>query len=270
MFIELIALSLLIMAASLSGVFFLWKSAGEFIARNLCYLVSLSAGVFLVIVYGLGREAIELVGAAHGLLWIGGGMLAMWALFTFVPTFHHHHKKDADTHSHLDARKILVSDGIHNIGDGIVLATALTISAPFALLAAISIFIHEFVQEVSEFFVLRESGLPTTRALGINFLVSGTILIGALGGFFLLEQFEALEAPLLGISAGAFLLVVLNDLIPHSIRTSKERAHPAIHILWFVLGVVIMAGITLATPHTHEHGPTHDHAHEEEHLHDDE
>lgn len=269
MLIELIGLSLLIMLASLSGVFFLWKSAGTFIEKNLCYFVSLSAGVFLVIVYSLARESIELAGATEGLIWVGAGALGVWALFKFIPTFHHHHRKGKDEHSALDARRILISDGIHNIGDGIVLAAALSVSGPFALLAAFSIFVHEFVQEVSEFFVLREGGYKTIQALKINFLVSGTILIGALGGYFLLETFAVLEAPLLGLAAGAFLLVVLNDLIPHSIKTANGHASGIKHILWFILGFIIMAGITMATPHTHEHGHAHDeHAHGEEHLHD--
>lgn len=267
MVIELLGLSLLIMAASLSGVFFLWKTAGAFIEKNLCYLVSLSAGVFLVVVYVLARESMELAGVAEGLIWIGVGALFVWALFKFIPTFHHHHRAGKDAHSSVDARRILISDGIHNVGDGIVLAAALSVSAPFAFLAALSIFIHEFVQEVSEFFVLREGGYKTAQALIINFLVSSTILIGALGGYFLLETFAVLEAPLLGLSAGAFLLVVFNDLIPHSIRTANGRASGMKHIIWFLVGLIVMIGITMATPHSHEHG-THDgHAHEEVHEH---
>lgn len=268
MLIELLGLSLLIMAASLSGVFFLWKTAGVFIEKNLCYLVSLSAGVFLVLVYGLARESIELAGPAQGLIWVGIGVLVMWGLFKFLPAFHHHHKTGDGCNSTVDARRVLISDGIHNVSDGIILAAALSVSTPFAVLTALGVFIHEFVQEVSEFFVLREGGYGTFRALKTNFLVSSTILVGALGGYFLLETFEVLEAPLLGLSAGAFLLVVLNDLIPHSIKASHGRYGALKHILWFLCGVIIMVGITTATPHSHEHGGHDHHAHEEEHAHD--
>ena len=50
----LLALSFLIMLASLVGVVTVWNRAGMFIEKRLDYLVSFSAGVFLVFLYGLG------------------------------------------------------------------------------------------------------------------------------------------------------------------------------------------------------------------------
>jgi zinc transporter ZupT len=55
--------------------------------------------------------------------------------------------------------------------------------------------------------VLRQAGFATRKALVINFITSSTILIGAIGGYFLLEKFEAIEPALLGITAGAFLIL---------------------------------------------------------------
>ena len=276
MILELLGLSLLIMIASLSGVLFFWKQANEFLEENLCHFVSLSAGVSLVIVYALTQESIELIGFTSAITWVAVGALSIWALFSALPAIYKRRKKMKKTESAgLDARKIIASDWLHNIGDGIVLAAAFAVSTPLALVTAASIFVHEIVQEISEFFVLKEAGYSTPKALGVNFIVSSSILIGAVGGFFLLEQFETLEAPLLGFAAGAFLLVVFHDLIPYAVRTSKTQNSHLKHILWFVLGIVVMSAITFATPHSHEHAgqDTHahdEHAHEEEHLHDHE
>jgi zinc transporter ZupT len=55
-----------------------------------------------------------------------------------------------------------------------------------------------------------------------------------------LESFEALEVPILGLSAGAFLVVVLHDLIPHSVRTSRRENVYFRHLMWFVIGVLLM------------------------------
>ncbi len=85
-------------------------------------------------------------------------------------------------------------------------------------------FVHELVQEVSEFFVLKQAGYSTKKALLTNFAVSSTILIGSIGGTFLLDTFSELELPLMGIAAGAFLVVVFQDLIPHSVRKAKAKA----------------------------------------------
>jgi zinc transporter ZupT len=117
---------------------------------------------------------------------------------------------------------------------------------------------------------LRDAGYTTWGALGINFLVSSTILIGAIGGYFLLETFEMLEGPLLGLAAGGILVVVLHDLIPHSIRESITTMHYAKHILCFLMGGVLMFSVTTLVAHEHEHEHVeeggHSHEHEEGHT----
>ncbi|OJI09161.1 MAG: hypothetical protein COV08_01895 [Candidatus Vogelbacteria bacterium CG10_big_fil_rev_8_21_14_0_10_49_38] len=244
-------LSLLVMSASLIGVFAVWRRAGRLIEKNLAYLVSFAAGVFLVIAYKLAREAIEHADqATAGLGWILFGFGAVWLVFKLLPTFHHH-CEDGDDHCHtpIDARRILISDGLHNIGDGILLAGALAVSNFLGLVTALSIFIHELVQEISEFFVLKQAGYSARRALTLNFLVSGTILFGSLGGYFLLDKFEALEAPLLGLAAGAFFNVVLHDLIPYSIRHSTNQKRYLKHLIWFAIGAGLNFGLNQLLGH---------------------
>jgi len=119
--------------------------------------------------------------------------------------------------------------------------------------------IHEMLQEISEFFVLREAGLSTRSALIWNFATSSTILIGSIGAYFLLEQFEVLHIPLLGLSAGAYLVVVFNDLIPHAVEGS-DRAHVWKHISFFIIGAALMFSLVTYLPHV-EHGDE-DHADE--------
>lgn len=248
---ELLLYSFLIMSASLIGVFSVWHRAGEVIERNLGLLVSFSAGVFLVIAYQLGRETIEhsqTIG--FGLLWIITGALVFWLLFKFLPLSHHHHEgvQEASLHSILDVRRIMTSDALHNFGDGVILAASFAVSSALGIFTALSIFVHELIQEISEFFVLRQSGFSTKKALTLNFTISSTILLGALGGYFLLEKFEALEVPLLGLTAGAFLIVVLQDLIPHSVNASKETKHYLKHLVWFVFGIVLMLAVNILIP----------------------
>jgi zinc transporter ZupT len=69
-------------------------------------------------------------------------------------------------------------------------------------------------------------------------------LIGSVGGLFLLDNFKVFEIPLLGLAAGSFLMVVIQDLIPHSIKVSTSRAHIIKHLAWFLAGLLIMIGLS--------------------------
>ena len=240
------------MLTSLVGVFSLWHKVGQVIERNLSLLVSFSAGVFIVVAYQLGVEAVEQADTlGSGLVWIMIGILAVWLLFKFLPSSHHHHDQMLETrlHSRLDARRIMASDAFHNMGDGILLATSFAVSSSLGVLTALSIFVHELVQEVSEFFVLRQAGYSTKSALVLNFAISATILLGVLGGFFLLESFEIFKVPFLGLASGAFLVVVFHDLIPHSVRDSKQKNLYRKHLLWFLIGVVLMFALNILAVH---------------------
>lgn len=230
-----------VMLASLVGVFFISSSTGRFFERNMGYLVSFSAGVFLIIAYGLSTETLEHAPSLpQGVLYIFLGALGIWTLFKLLPGLHDH-PEHGHTHSHpIDPRRVLISDAFHNVGDGILLAASFAVSPALGLAAVVSVFIHELLQETSEFFVLRAAGYSVRRALGWSFLVSSTVLVGALGGYYFLDLFESLEPILLGISAGAFLVVVLSDLIPHSVRDARSTSHYAAHIGWFVLGAMLM------------------------------
>jgi len=283
--LEIIFYSVLIMTASLIGVFSIWRKAGKTVERNLHFLISFSAGVFLIISYQLIIEVMhEGSNISSSIFWVLLGMVGIWFLFKIIPEFHNHEEAHAHDHEHkdileentendhfknhenkIDSRKVILTDAMHNIGDGILLAAAFTISSPFGIMTAISIFIHELIQEVSEFFILRQSGFSTKKALKINFLASSTILIGSIGGFLLLGYFEILEVPLLGIAGGAFLVVVLQDLIPHSVKNSISNKHHFKHIFWFIIGATLM--FTVNSQFSHEHDYDDDH-HDEEYLDD--
>lgn len=242
------------MSASLIGVISVWKRFGLIIEKNLHYLVSFSAGVFLFITYELGHETIEHFPTFfEGIMWVAIGIIASFTLFKLLPKFHHHHDNEHADHNHsrIDARRVMVGDGIHNIGDGILLVASFSVSTALGITTTISIFIHELIQEISEFFVLKQAGLSTYRALMLNFITSSTILIGAIGGYFLFERFEAIEGPLLGITGGVFLTIVMHDLIPHSIQSMKNNRHILRHLYWFALGIIVISIASAIIPHLH-------------------
>lgn len=250
--VETLLASFLVMLVSLSGKLVTWRQAGPLIEKNLHFLVSFAAGVLLVITFNLGQEIVEHAGSlSSGLPWIVSGALVVVVAFRYLPAFHHHHDAHTQDHAHsrIDANRILLSDGIHNIGDGVVIVASFAVSPLLGIASTVSILIHEMLQEISEFFVLREAGLSARTALLYNFLVSSTILIGTVGALFLLERFEALEVPLLGLAAGSYLIVVFHDLIPHSLGRATEKGHYLRHGIFFLVGVILMGSLITLLPH---------------------
>jgi zinc transporter ZupT len=248
--LELLTASFVVMLASLAGVVSVWKRAGKFVENNLDFLISFSAGVFTIIAYQLAVEATEHAeNVAMGLFWILGGALLVWVLSRLMPALHHHPEEHAPREGTIDIRRMLLSDGVHNIGDGILLAASFAVAPMVGIITTLSVFVHEFIQEISEFFVLRGGGYSARQALKLNFIVSATILFGSVGGYFLLESFEMLEAPLLGLAAGMVMVVILHDLIPHSLHSAHGARHRALHLLWFVIGVFIMFGVASLAGH---------------------
>jgi len=241
----LIIVCLIIMLTSLSGAIF----SATWVDRNMNYLLSFSSGVFLIIATQLTFEVIE-----HGtslfisLILIGTGVAIFTLLDHIIPEGHHHHQEGegCDPHTARGARKMLIGDGLHNLGDGIVLASAFSLGPVVGFATAIGIFIHELVQEISEFFVLRQAGNTVKQALTKNFLVSTMILVGAVGGFYL-ASFEHLESLLLAIAAGAFISIVLKDLIPNSIRQSIDDKKYIRHAISFASGMIIILIISIFT-----------------------
>lgn len=251
--INLIALygsGLVIMFASLIGVISVWSGFGRWLEENLAHVTSFAAGVFSFVASHLIYRTLSTTGILPGTLYITLGVLVVYGLFRTLPFFHHHHTSENEhSHTRPEAFRILFSDGIHNIGDGLLLVAGFQASLVAGLGASIAVFVHELVQEISEFFVLRASGFSTTRTLLYNFVVSSTILIGVAIGLLATTQIPDLRSAILGIAAGSFLVVVTQDLVPHSIRTSSSTTDITRHVSWFAYGVAVMMLIFLLIGH---------------------
>lgn len=254
---------LVIMSMSLIGVIFVGRRAEAWIGERLSYLVAFSAGVFLVTGGALVIEVFHIFeeNPIYGIGVILLGYILAASIEFMLPETHHHH----DVHDHHDhhgkssARKIIVGDAIHNVTDGMMLVPAFLVSPMLGLAVTVSIVVHEALQEISEFFVMKQAGYSTKSALIINAMVSSTIFIGIGLAYFALSTHE-LEGVLLALSAGFFLHVVAHDLLP------KRHDHETIrqfmwHILVLLCGLLLMVVVTYSIAGVHTHGED-DHAQE--------
>lgn len=253
MITETLIAAFVVMLASLLGIIFIQKTAQNFLETKLSYLISFSAGVFLITAGGLGLEVFELVSSvAVGALLIGAGYILAWGIHAFLPETHHHHDPLCERKHGVAAKKLIIGDSIHNVADGVILVVAFSASPALGIAATVSIFIHEALQEVSEFFVLRQAGYSVKKALAVNFAVSSTILAGIAMGYFALATHE-LEVLLLAISAGFFLHVVVHDLLP---KRSHHENHATFlrHILIVITGAILMGSVAGYLSDSHLHG----------------
>ena len=271
MIVETILASVAVAALSLLGVL-LFGTKGHLTGTNR-YILPIAIGVFLgVVFFELIPETI-LLGGALGSIAIAGGFLAFYLLTHLLHTYHHHHDKDSDDgcHNKAGASLLLIGDGIHNLTDGVVIASAFLINPAVGIATTIGVALHEIPQEIAEFGVLLKAGYSKRKAALYNFLSASSVILGAILTLIFAEYLGEYIWILTGVAAGNLLYIAASDFIPdvqHEQRTNGTFLNS------FMMTIFGLVAITLLISwahgefgNGHEHG---DHGHATEHTdHDD-
>lgn len=239
-----------VMLASLSGVVFSRGALNRWISGHLPVLATFSGGVFIVVAILLSDEAIHEGGWIVGLSAIILGAVLMEGIRFLFPGDHHHHGTHDHPHSPIDGRRVLMSDTLHNVGDGVLLVGAFAVDVSVGIAATIGVFLHEVVQEISEYFVLRSAGYTDSEALLRNFAVSASILIGVVTAS-ALSSIPIVLSIIAGLAAGGFIAVLARDLIPHAWRAAQGGSALS-HAGAVLFGAGLMVMMQLIAPHVHE------------------
>lgn len=225
---QLFGLGLLVVAISAIGaVIARFARPRSGYAFGVDVVLAVSAIILTLAVADFVHEAEEFISMGA---FLGVGAIAFFGyalLVRLMPEAHCHHgdgEHDGHaTHGRRGARGVLIGDAVHNIADGFALAIAFTAGELAGIAAFIGIALHEAVQEVAEFAVLKRAGYSTARALLLNSLVACTLFIGmalATGiGSIVPESFAGY---MFAIAAGVMLHVVAFDVVPH---VRKKAAH---------------------------------------------
>ena len=154
----------------------------------------------------------------------------------------HHHEFDSENHVHPVGKMILLSDGVHNLIDGIIIGASYMVSIEVGIATTLAVVLHEIPQEIGDFGVLIHSGYTKSRALFLNFLSALTALIGA-GLVFIMGEFaESLTVWFLPIAAGGFIYIAMSDLIPE-LHKEKSRLYSVLQVICAIIGVLLMAAL---------------------------
>ncbi|XKT75076.1 MAG: ZIP family metal transporter [Patescibacteria group bacterium UBA2103] len=239
-----------IAAISLIGVISTITVLKKFFDAYARYFISFATGVFLVLIYSLVEEILHDGFSLSLFLYVLLGILFFYGLTKIARAHHHHGKTEAHNHSKIDAWRMLLGDTLHNIGDGILLVPIFLSSSVLGSAAVIGIIVHEMVQEIAEFFVLKEAGFSTAKALFFNFLTALAIFIGIFIGISVTD-IEGVALPLLAFTTGGFIYLVLFDFMPSIKRSMQYECRKTPHIIFLLVGFFLMYFLTTYLGHGH-------------------
>lgn len=217
----------------------------KFLEKILLVLVAFSAGALIGGAFlHLLPEVIMEVGLKENqlikiFLYLLSGFCFFFILEQFI-SWHHHH---ATRHSEIApfSYLILISDGIHNFIDGLIIAASFVVSLPLGLAATLAVALHEIPQEISDFGVLIYGGFKKIKALLLNFLSGILAILGGIAGFFLSEKIGQPIIFLLPFAAGNFIYIACSDLIPEIKHKQKDGfKRSIIYFFVFLLGIGLM------------------------------
>lgn len=229
MVLEAVAASLVVASLfSALGAFLLFVSERN-LERVTPYLVSLAAGtifggVFIHLVFRMAEIGYTRFTGVIVLTGLSGSFL-----LERVVHWHCHH---TGRHEEPTPYVLAAGDAIHNVLDGVLIATSFLASASTGLAATVAVISHKIPKELGDFGVMVDGGFSRLKALGFNvglsvFMFAGAALVLAL------SQFSGALEYLLPLVAGNFVYIAGSDLLPEF--KTEEGWH--VHLLMFLAGV---------------------------------
>jgi len=160
-----------------------------------------------------------------------------------IISWHHHH---VTAHPKIMpfSYLVLVSDGIHNFIDGLVMGASFLVSFPVGVVTALAIALHEIPQEIGDFGVLVYGGFEKKRALILNYISAITVIFGGITSYLLSTWIGGSIVFLLPFASGNFIYIASSDLIPE-IKYKESLKKTLLRFIVFLTGMGLMLAIKL-------------------------
>ncbi len=167
---------------------------------------------------------------------------------------HHGHAGAHDGHSHgghpPQVAMIVLGDGLHNFVDGVLIAAAFLTDPLLGWSTAVAVLAHELPQEIGDFMILLGAGLSRGRALALNALSGGGMVLGGVAGYFTLADAQAAVPYVLVTAAASFIYIAVADLVPE-LHRRRRLADAASQFLLLLAGVGTVQLVGLFAGHSH-------------------
>lgn len=218
------------------GGFLLFVSEDRYSAIS-PYMLSLAAGtmfggVFIHMVFRLANQFSY--GRVTGFLVVIGVIGSL--LLERAVHWHCHHNT---SHSEPLPYVLATGDAVHNLLDGVLIATSFLASFSTGIAALVAVIAHKIPKEFGDFGVMVEFGFSDRKALATNIGVSLFMFLGA-GIVLMLSGISSETVPLLlPLVAGNFIFIAGSDLMP----LFKEEPRWKSHLAVFSAGLLLMYAI---------------------------
>ena len=222
----------------------------KFLRKYIFILVSLAIGALLgdAFIHLIPEAFTEMDATMTGLLIIGG--ILLFLIFEKILHWHHHLSGEGTSYCdqgickpgdkiHPVGHIVIVSDGVHNFLDGIIIGASYLVGVEVGIATTIAVILHEIPQEIGDFGVLLHAGFSKTKALLVNLFSALLAIVGAIVVLLLNESAEAIVRWFVPISAGGFIYIAASDLIPEMHKV-KEAKHSLLQIAAILIGVSAM------------------------------
>jgi zinc and cadmium transporter len=234
---------LLTSLVSLIGIFTLFLKEDS-LKTKLLFLVSLSAGALFGDAFlHLIPEAIESGSEIGAPLMMLFGIIVFF-VFEKVLHWHHHHAEDndEDVKIHPVGPMVLVSDVIHNVIDGMVIAASFYVSPAVGVATTIAVMLHEIPHEIGNVSLLIHAGFSKIRAIVFNCISALGSLFGALVVVIFAEKADGIISFLVPFAAGTFVYIAGSDLVPE-LHKDIGIKKTLIQLLGILIGILAMVAL---------------------------
>jgi len=171
-------------------------------------------------------------------LWVLGGILASFIFEKFLRWKDHHEIEHTHTIKPV-GRIILLSDGLHNLVDGILIGASFQVNRDVGIATTLAVALHELPHEIGDFGVLIDSGYSKTKALLFNFFCACIAIAGVLVAFVFQSSIKNFPWVALPFTAGSFLYIAGSNLTPE-LQKEYVPLKSLIQCLGMLLGVGVM------------------------------
>lgn len=214
--------------------------------RILLILVAFSTGGLIGDAFiHLLPEAVEKSGGFTATVTISFfiGILIFFILEKFL-RWRHCHDIDCEEHpDHLGTIN-LVSDGLHNFIDGVLIASSFLISIPLGITTTIAVALHEIPHELGNFGVLVHSGFAPKKAILYNFFFATFAILGTAITLIVGTNVKSLADYLVPLTAGGFVYIAMSDLIPE-LHKEEGIMRSILQLIFLLFGLAIMYGLLI-------------------------
>ena len=208
--------------------------------RIIPLLISLAVGALFgdALVHLLPEAFQDSTSSALTSLYVILGILLFFLLERFLHWHHEHHEQSVNP-VHPVAYVNLVSDGVHNFLDGLIIGASYLVSVSVGVATTVAVALHEVPQEQGDFGILVHAGFSPRRALLMNFLSGVLAFVGVIISLLLGPNVGEYTAFMLPLTAGGFIYIAGSDLIPE-LHHERGLYRSVAQFVMVVVGIGLM------------------------------